>query len=148
MLKSGERYEFIVKSDEVEKRLDVFLTEQFPDYSRSFFKDIIEQSAVTVNGKCATKAGTSLKENAVVIMTIPTPPVKEAISTEVAQTLGVSLVHQEDDFAIIEKPAGIVVHPPKKHSTDLSLLDWLGNTFQNIQDVGYADIYGNYNSGW
>ncbi len=139
MFKPGEIYTRTVTPEEAGKRLDVFLSEQFPEYSRSLFKDLIENSAVVVNLKTPTKAGTALKGNDTITLTIPLPPEKSVISKETVAQIGVKIVHQEKDFAIIEKPAGVVVHPPHKDSSDLSLIDWLTTTFQDIEDVGYAD---------
>ena len=61
MFKPGEIITRIATQEDSEKRLDIFLSEQFPDYSRSLFKNLIEEGAVTISNKVATKAGVKLK---------------------------------------------------------------------------------------
>jgi 23S rRNA pseudouridine1911/1915/1917 synthase len=139
MFKPGDIITLTATQDDVEKRLDIFLSEQFPDYSRSLFKNLIDEQAVAINTKVATKAGAKLKTNDTIVLNVPLAPEKEVVSEESLGKFGVKIIHQNKDFAIIEKPAGIVVHPPHKNSPDLSLIDWLTTTFQDIEDVGYAD---------
>ncbi len=139
MLKPGEIFTLIANEHDAEKRLDIFLSENFSGYSRSLFKNLIEEQAITINGKLAKKSGASLKPKDVIVLTIPIIPPKEILTPEKKDLINVRIIHQDKDFAVIEKPAGIVVHPPHKNSTDLSLIDWLTSTFQDIESVGYAD---------
>lgn len=88
-------------------RLDIFLSKQFPEYSRSHIKNMIEKGKVIVNNKIATKAGLVLKigeEISVEEMQV------EKISTE-AEDVEFEIVYQDSDLAVINKPQGLVVHP-------------------------------------
>ncbi len=139
MLKPGEIFTLTANETDAEKRLDIFLSEHFSAYSRSLFKNLIEDQAITVNGKLAKKSGIALKPHDVIVLTIPLLAPKEILTPEKKELIKVKIIHQDQDFAVIEKPAGIVVHPPHKNSPDLSLIDWLTSTFQDIENVGYAD---------
>ena len=47
-----------------------------------------------------------------------------------------SIIARHDDFLIINKPAGLVVHPPEQTFTDIALTDWLVQEFPDIATVG------------
>lgn len=139
MLKSGQIYTITVDKDNQEQRLDIYLQAHFKDYSRTFFQELIKQSAITINGKSSTKAGYIIKSHDTIVLTIPERPTKPTLTPEHATTLGIEIVFSTNDFAIINKPAGIVVHPPHKNSTSLALTDWLVTQFNDLEEIGYAD---------
>lgn len=139
LLHPGESYTFTVALKDDGARLDTFVCQQFPSYSRSLFKKLIEQGCVRVNTTAPTKAGTFVRTHDTVTLTIPVPEKKELLSKEDASVLGVALIHQEKEFAIINKPAGLVTHAPHTKSTEISLVDWLLAQFDDIKDVGYED---------
>lgn len=87
-------------------RLDVFLQNQFVDFSRSHIKNLIEKGKVLVDGK-KQKAGLSLKAGMKIEIEFDEP---EKISTE-AEDIDFEIVYQDQDLAVINKPQGLVVHP-------------------------------------
>lgn len=88
------------------QRLDVFLSENYPDRTRSFLKKLIEDGHVLLNGK-SVKAGAKLKEGDEVEVSIP-----EAGETAIpAQDIPLDIVYQDADIAVINKPQGMVTHP-------------------------------------
>ncbi len=139
LLCPGESYNFTISTDHHETRLDLFLAEQFPGYSRSLFKKLIDENAVTINDKVATKAGAIIKESDTVIICVPLPKPKNILSKEEVDELGVGLIHQNKDFAIINKPAGLITHPPHADSNEVSIIDWIVSHFKDIKEVGYKD---------
>lgn len=97
---------FVVTQEDKNKRLDIFLLEKFPEFSRSHIKTMLEKKKITVNGN-VTKAGLSLK----VGMKIEVEPLEiEKISTE-PENIDFEIVYQDEDLAVINKPQGLVVHP-------------------------------------
>ena len=52
-----ERYEFTVAPEEEGRRLDAYLAQKLPDYSRSFLQKNIKSKAVLINGKAAKEIG-------------------------------------------------------------------------------------------
>ncbi len=92
--------------DQIVGRLDVFLLQKFPDFSRSHIKNLIENGKVLVDGK-VVKAGLALKSGMKVSVDIQEP---EKISTE-AEDVDFEIVYQDEDLAVINKPQGLVVHP-------------------------------------
>lgn len=87
-------------------RLDVFLLEKHPEFSRSHIKNLIEKGLVKVNGK-VVKAGYALKNGENIEIEVQKP---EAISTD-AEDVDFEIVYQDEDLAVINKPQGLVVHP-------------------------------------
>lgn len=87
-------------------RLDVFLLEKYPEFSRSHIKNLIEKGLVKVDGK-VVKAGYSLKNGDNIEVEVQKP---EAISTN-AEDVDFEIVYQDEDLAVINKPQGLVVHP-------------------------------------
>lgn len=96
----------VVDEKSVEKRLDLFLSENFPEFTRSHIKNLIEKGLVLVNEK-KRKAGFSLKKDMLVSIEAQEP---EKVSTE-AEDIDFEIVYQDKDLAVINKPQGLVVHP-------------------------------------
>ena len=87
-------------------RLDVFVSEQFKECTRSYIKTLIDNGRILVNGK-NVKAGYKLKQGDDVVVDFP--PV-ETISTE-AENIPLDIVYEDADLLVINKQAGLVVHP-------------------------------------
>lgn len=96
----------ITNEDQKGLRLDVFLLEKHPEFSRSHIKNLIEKGLVKVNGK-VVKAGYALKNGENIEIEVQKP---EAISTD-AEDVDFEIVYQDEDLAVINKPQGLVVHP-------------------------------------
>lgn len=121
-------------------RLDLFLNKQLPQYSRSYFKTLIEEGYILVNAKLANKAGLILKTGDIITLNFPQERTfTEHHESKECKESGIELLYRHDDFAIIYKPAGIVTHHVSARSTEFSLVDWLTYTFADIKHVGYSD---------
>ena len=88
------------------KRLDVFLSEQTDEFTRSRLKKFLEDGCVCVNGEMVKKAGTDLKAGDAVTLTVP-----DVLPYRVqAENIPVDIVYQDSDFAVVNKPQGMTVH--------------------------------------
>jgi 23S rRNA pseudouridine1911/1915/1917 synthase len=88
-------------------RLDKVLSQSFPAHSRTRIKALIEQGNVTLLGAKVTDPSQRVKQGEVwVIIVPPTAPAKPA-----AQFMELNVVHEDDQLIVIDKPAGLVVHP-------------------------------------
>ena len=94
-----------IQQDDIGKRLDVFLQEKL-NQSRSHIKNMIELDCVLHNGK-VVKSGQKLKPNDIV--EYQDLPQKQLDLSP--QNIGIDIVYQDNDMAIINKPQGMVVHP-------------------------------------
>lgn len=101
---------FVVASAAVGQRLDLFLAEQVGSVSRSQLARQIGQAAVTVNGE----AGVPSRKLRVGDVVSWKPPV--VVATEIAaEDLPLTVVHEDRWLVVIDKPAGLVVHPAPGH---------------------------------
>jgi len=92
------------------ERLDKYLSIIYPDFSRSFFQKLIKDSAVLVND-VAEKASYSVKMEDVVTIHFP-----DAVQTTIEpEDIPLDIIYEDDDFLIVNKPKGMVVHPSAGH---------------------------------
>ncbi len=97
---------FTVGPEQAGTRLDVFLAQADPGFSRSQIKYAIEEGAVLVNGK-EPKVSQHLKDGDVVELHLE--PAMEAMATP--QDIPLDIVYEDAAVIVINKPAGMVVHP-------------------------------------
>ncbi|MBQ7798824.1 MAG: RluA family pseudouridine synthase [Clostridia bacterium] len=95
-----------IKCDVNNIRLDVFLSSKFDTCTRSYIKTLIDNNRINVNNKIV-KAGYKLKYDDEINIDFPEI---EVISTE-AQDIPLNIVYQDKDLLVINKQAGLVVHP-------------------------------------
>jgi 23S rRNA pseudouridine1911/1915/1917 synthase len=94
------------------QRLDRYLVESCPDISRSRLVRLVQQGLVTVNGRQA-KPASSVRPGDRVALTVP-PPVEFALEPE---PLPLSVVYEDADLLVVDKPPGLPVHPSPGHPT-------------------------------
>lgn len=121
--------EFIVKQQDIGKRLDVYLGEMLEEYSRSFIQRLIKEEHVKVNGN-NSKANYRVRENDIIEVLIPPP---ENISIE-PQKIDLNIVYEDDFIAVINKPQGMVVHPAPGNYTG-TLVNALLYHFDNLSSI-------------
>jgi 23S rRNA pseudouridine1911/1915/1917 synthase len=100
----------VVPADAAGKRLDVFLAGEIAGVSRSQLARQIGQEAVTVNG---APTAPSRKLRAGDVVTWAPPPVAPAEAEP--EEIPLSIVHEDRWLVVIDKPAGLVVHPAAGH---------------------------------
>lgn len=88
------------------ERLDKLIMEYVPDLSRSQIQALIKEGQVTVDDK-QVKAGVKLRGGENVKVQIPAPP---ELNVE-PENIPLNVVYEDDDVVVIDKPAGLVVHP-------------------------------------
>jgi 23S rRNA pseudouridine1911/1915/1917 synthase len=87
-------------------RLDKLVAAQLPNLSRARVQAIIKEGHVTVDGETA-KSGVKLRGGETVRVSIP---IEEDIPTE-AEDIPLNVIYEDEVLAVIDKPAGLVVHP-------------------------------------
>lgn len=97
-------------ADKSGERLDVFIARREPGLSRSRIRHLIDEGLVTVGGEQA-KASTKVTQADEI--TVVVPPVQE---TELeAEDIPLTVVYQDADIIVVDKPAGLTVHPAPGH---------------------------------
>jgi 23S rRNA pseudouridine1911/1915/1917 synthase len=100
----------ILRVTESAIRLDKYLAKEYPDLSRSRLQKLIEQCYIKVNG-CGAKASQKLNVGDEIHISLPPP---EQVSL-VAEPIPLDVIYEDDDLLLIDKPAGLVVHPSPGH---------------------------------
>ena len=94
-------------------RLDKFLVEHLPEFSRSRLQGLIRDGFVSQDGVPASKAGQSLDPGQSITVRIPPPIPVDLIPEEIP----LEVIFENNDLMVINKPAGMVVHPAAGHSS-------------------------------
>lgn len=93
------------------ERLDKFLVQCLPDFSRSRLQSLIKEGMVQVDGSPVNKTGFVLAPGQRVDVLLP--PTRPA--GLVAEDIPLNILFENDDLVVIDKPAGMVVHPAAGH---------------------------------
>jgi 23S rRNA pseudouridine1911/1915/1917 synthase len=114
---AGDRYDFRVGESEAGGRLDRFLAER-PEIvaahlSRSRIKALIEEGRVALRGAAAMDPARKIAAGDAVALTVP-PPEPAAPQPE---PMALDIVYEDRHLIVIDKPAGLVVHPASGHES-------------------------------
>lgn len=120
------------------ERLDAFLRRKFPSLSRGAIQRLIEQGHITVNAK-PTKATHSPRAGEVVRIEIPEAKPAEAK----AEDIPLAILYEDKALLVLNKPAGIVVHPAvgnEEHTLVNALLHHCAGELSGIGGVARPGI--------
>ena len=106
-----DRIETYHYDEQASDRLDKFLVSCLPEFSRARLQGLIADGFVTVNGVAARKAGQVIEDGDDIEVRIP-PPVPSGL---VAEDIPLDIIFENDDLIVVNKPAGMVVHPATGH---------------------------------
>lgn len=96
-----------------EERLDHYLVECLPGLSRARLQALVKDGCVLINDVPAKKSGQKIGRNATVEVRIP----PTAPATLIGENIPLDIIFEKDDLIVVNKPAGMVVHPAAGHST-------------------------------
>ena len=108
--KSSAKTQFVVSKDDAQLRLDRFLAKQLPDYSRSRLQQLIRTGFVLLNG-ATTRPRQLVRSGDKVELT--EPPLEKIESQP--EPIPLEILFEDNDLIVINKPAGLVVHPGAGH---------------------------------
>jgi 23S rRNA pseudouridine1911/1915/1917 synthase len=114
-----------------DERLDHFLVESMPDYSRARLQALIKDGFVSVNGKPAKKSGQKLEHESTVEVHVP-PSVPTGL---IGENIPLDIIFENEDVIVIDKPAGMVVHPGAGHDSGTLVHAALGYV-PDIEGIG------------
>lgn len=95
------------------QRLDKFLVDRLPDLSRARLQALIKDGHVTVDGELPRKTGQMLERHTLVAVHLP--PIQP--SALVPESIALDIVYENEDMMVVNKLAGMVVHPAAGHSS-------------------------------
>ena len=127
---------FTPSADHVNQRLDQYLAAQIAEVSRARVQQLIERGEVLVNG-AAAKASLRLKGDERITITAPpqAPPLRA-----IAEEIPLDIVYEDEDLAVVNKPAGMMVHAGAGATDDArnrgTLVNALLHHFKALSAVG------------
>ena len=95
------------------ERLDHFLVEELSDYSRSRLQSFIKDGRVRVDGEPAKKFGQALVPGQTITVILP----EEHDSKLIPEDIPLDILYEDEQSIVINKPAGMVVHPAAGHES-------------------------------
>jgi 23S rRNA pseudouridine1911/1915/1917 synthase len=108
----AEQIQFTVGTQQAGSRLDRFVADCIPDLSRSYAQQLIADNHIRVNGRDA-RPSLVLQPGDSVTVVRPLPQPTDLL----AEDLPLAVVYEDADVVVIDKPAGLVVHPAPGHSS-------------------------------
>jgi len=125
------RLEFTADSDHAGERLDRFLTAQIPDYSRSQIQRLIEGGHVTHSRHRRVKPNNDIREGDVIGVELP----EAQASTAQPENLPIDILYDDADVVVVNKPAGMVVHPAAGNASG-TLVNALLHHVKDLSGIG------------
>lgn len=105
-----KNYSFIVAEEDEGERVDKYLSTIIPDLTRSYIQKQIEDKLLTINGE-VKKSNYRLKADDAIVLNVP-----DSIIPDIEpENFPIEIVYEDDDFVIVNKPQGLVVHPAPGH---------------------------------
>ncbi len=105
--------EFQAEAAEAGLRLDVFLAGRLEDVSRSVVQAAIKAGRVTVNGRGALRPSLNTSVGDTIVIALPPP----ATITLTPEAIPLDILFQDEHVLVVNKPAGLVVHPAPGHAS-------------------------------
>lgn len=115
-------------------RLDKFLAQSEPDVSRVQFQQLIAEGGVWVNGDVQQKASFKLEPGSAVTYSLPTTEETHLLH----QAIAVDVIYIDENVIVVNKPAGMVVHPGAGNTQD-TLVNAILHRWPEIAQVGEAE---------
>lgn len=123
-------HSFVIPEEHAGKRLDAFLSAKLPQASRVRVRRGVDGGNAHVEGK-VRKASYRLKAGQQVTFILPPPPA----SGPKPQPIDLNILYEDESIAVVNKPAGMVVHPARGHWSG-TLASALVHHFQELSELG------------
>ncbi len=101
-----------VRPDQHLQRLDKALTELVPEFSRSYLQQLIESEALRVEGQVTVKVASKVRAGQMLSIELRPTAQSQAFRPE---PMALNVVYEDEHLCVINKPAGLVVHPAPGH---------------------------------
>ena len=106
--KASEVRELVVPPEFHGQRLDRMLVAGVPEFSRSYLQQLLEDGAVSRGGLAQLKSALKVKAGELWHIELRATPQSQAFKPE---SMALNVVYEDADLRVIDKPAGLVVHP-------------------------------------
>lgn len=129
-----KKTELIINGEMDGTRLDLVLSVALEEFSRSFIQKLFEKGKITVNGSVCTQKKYKASAGDLINIELPEP---EKVEVQ-AEDIPLDIVYEDDDLLIVNKPAGMVVHPAPGNSSGTlvnALMHHCGDNLSSINGV-------------
>ena len=123
---------FVASAEHVGARIDRFLTALLPTLSRSRIQALIADGHARINGATLGDAGYRVKLGDSITLAVPAP----AAAEPAAEAIALTIVYEDRDVIVIDKPAGLVVHPAAGHETGTLVNALLAHCGDSLSGIG------------
>ena len=131
-MSGSTQQEWIVEEGAAAERLDRVLARLAGELSRSRLQALIRDGQVTVDGAAVLDPGRKVAAGARLGLIVP-PPVP---AQPQAEAMALSIVYEDDDLIVIDKPAGLVVHPAAGHESGTLVNALIAHCGESLSGIG------------
>ncbi len=103
---------YTATNDDSGNRVDRVLARAFPDLSRSRIQNLIQEGCLTRGGRTVRETSEGVNPGDHLLLVVPAP----SPSTLRGENIPLAIVHEDEHLLVIDKPAGLVVHPGPGHA--------------------------------
>ncbi|NIY74557.1 RluA family pseudouridine synthase [Thalassospira sp. HF15] len=128
----SDNLSYTATADDEGARLDKVLATAWPEQSRSRIKALIEEGQLSVNGKPATKMSAKVKAGDVFDLIVPEPEMAEPLPEDIK----LDVLYEDEDLLVINKPAGMVVHPAAGNESGTLVNALLAHCGDSLSGIG------------
>jgi 23S rRNA pseudouridine1911/1915/1917 synthase len=119
-----------IVADRAGTRLDKYVGEKYPELSRTYAQKLITDGYITVNDRVAKSSlKLSIGDRLRVVIPLAAP------STLSPEAIPLNIIYEDDDLIVVDKPAGLTVHPAPGHPSH-TLVNAILSYFPNLADIG------------
>lgn len=130
----------LVAAPEAEgERLDKWLAGQFDDLSRSRIQVLIREGAVTSEGRTLLDPKAQVKCDTTYRMAVPASIIK---AEPVGQTIALNILHEDEHLIVVDKPAGLVVHPAAGNASGTLVNALIAHCGESLSEIGGSERKG------
>lgn len=128
----GRTEKIVIAGSESGQRLDRVLAARIEDLSRSRLKALILDGAVTVGGRTIRDPGIRVNSGETILLAVP----PAAPAEPQAEDIPLKIVFEDDNLIVIDKPAGLVVHPAAGHWTGTLVNALIAHCGESLSGIG------------
>src|SRR5216683_469819 len=126
------REKVVIAGEDAGERLDRVLAARIADLSRSRLKALILAGAVAIGGRTIRDPGHHVNVGDAILVAVPAPdPAAPA-----AESIPLTVVFEDDEIVVIDKPRGLVVHPAAGHQTGTLVNALIAHCGSSLSGIG------------
>lgn len=137
LIQQASTHVLSVPAEHNKMRIDLFITQQFPLYSRAFFQKMIDRRLIAINNTPIDKPGIKVRTNDTI--SIQFIPIDREEQKKQSLHSSIEILTKDIHFMVLNKPPFLSVHPPTKEHTNPTLIDWLAAHDTDISHIGCID---------